>query len=95
MKIIIQVSMLKYTELTTIIDYLTLTLFASGGEVEGFRLKPHALGGGAGVSPGDWSVFIQVGSLKLLQNSSWMSNKFSVVNFWIVSQSRKRLAKTF
>lgn len=68
-----------------------LTLLTRVGEVEGFILKPHALGGGAGVNIGDWSaVFIQVGSLEL-QNNSLISNRFRVVNFCIVVESRKGL----
>ena len=70
--------------------YNYLTLLTRGGEVEGFMLKPHALGGGAGVNIGDWSaVFIQVGSVELLQNNSLISNKFRVVNFCIVIELRK------
>ena len=60
------------------------TLFTSGGEEAGCRLKPQALGGGAGVKTGDCSGFIQLESVALVQNNSLISNRFRVVSFWII-----------
>lgn len=65
-----------------------------GGEQAGCRLKPQALGGGAGVNTGDWSGFIQPESL-VVQNNSLISNRLRVVSFWMSCLVKGKVTNTY